>query len=255
VTVNTIESAMNQPAAPHIQHQTEIVALKKRLAKVHRIITAGGLWPLTKGHVSCRIAGTDRVLILGHIHAEGRSLANTDVDDIVTVDIEGNFIEGRIEPVDERFAHTEVYKARPDVHAVAHAHASTATAFGIAGVNILPVGNRGAIFAPRVPILTFDKQIDTPERGRMVVETLGEGCAVVLKNHGVVVTSDTIENVCITLFALEETAQLHWRAAQLGKVEAISNSEVRSVMTGHRYEEFFSHVWGHYEALDPWNGK
>jgi hypothetical protein len=70
-----------------------------------------------------------------------------------------------------------------------------------------------------------------------------------------VVTSDTIENVCITLFALEETAQLHWRAAQLGKVEAISNSEVRSVMTGHRYEEFFSHVWGHYEALDPWNGK
>lgn len=246
---------MNQPAAPHLQHETETIVLKKRLAKVHRIITAGGLWPLTKGHVSCRIPGTDRVLILGHIHAEGRSLANTDVDDIVTVDIEGKFIEGRIEPVDERFAHTEVYKARPDVHAVAHAHASMATAFGVAGVNILPVGNRGAIFAPHVPILTFDKQIDTPERGRMVVQALGEGCAVVLKNHGVVVTSDTIENVCITLFALEETAQLHWRAAQLGKVEAISNSEVKSVMTGHRYEEFFSHVWGHYEALDPWHGK
>jgi L-ribulose-5-phosphate 4-epimerase len=246
---------MNQPAAPHLQHETETIVLKKRLAKVHRIITAGGLWPLTKGHVSCRIPDTDRVLILGHIHAEGRSLANTDVDDIVTVDIEGKFIEGRIEPVDERFAHTEVYKARPDVHAVAHAHASMATAFGVAGVNILPVGNRGAIFAPHVPILTFDKQIDTPERGRMVVQALGEGCAVVLKNHGVVVTSDTIENVCITLFALEETAQLHWRAAQLGKVEAISNSEVKSVMTGHRYEEFFSHVWGHYEALDPWHGK
>jgi ribulose-5-phosphate 4-epimerase/fuculose-1-phosphate aldolase len=78
---------------------------------------------------------------------------------------------------------------------------------------------------------------------------------VVLKNHGVVVTSDTIENVCITLFSLEETAQLHWRAALLGKVEPVSNSEVRSVMTGHRYEEFFSHVWGHYEALDPWRGK
>lgn len=244
---------MNQPAAPRVQQETEVLALKKRLAKVHRIIAAGGLWPLTKGHVSCRIAGTDRVLILGHIHAEGRNLANTDVDDIVTIDIEGNFIEGRIEPVDERFAHTEVYKARADVQAVVHAHAPMATAFGIAGVNILPLGNRGAIFAPHVPILTFDKQIDTAERGRMVVQALGEGCAVVLKNHGVVVTSDTIENVCITLFALEETAQLHWRAAQLGKVEPISNSEVRSVMTGHRHEEFFSHVWGHYAALDPWH--
>jgi L-ribulose-5-phosphate 4-epimerase len=244
---------MNQPAAAHVQHETKVLALKKRLAKVHRIITAGGLWPLTKGHVSCRIAGTDRVLILGHIHAEGRNLANTDVDDLVTVDLEGNFVEGRIEPVDERFAHTEVYKARPEVQAVVHAHAPMATAFGIAGVNILPLGNRGTIFAPHVPILAFDKQIDTPERGRMVVQALGQGCAVVLKNHGVVVTSDTIENVCITLFALEETAQLHWRAAQLGKVESVSDAELRSVMTGKRYEEFFSHVWGHYEALDPWN--
>jgi ribulose-5-phosphate 4-epimerase/fuculose-1-phosphate aldolase len=246
---------MNLPNTLHIKPETEVLALKKRLAKVHRILTAGGIWPLTKGHVSCRVPGADRVLILGHIHSEGRSLANTDVDDIVTVDLEGNFIEGRIEPVDERFAHTEVYKARPDVHAVAHAHPPIAVAFGIAGVHILPVGNRGAIFAPKVPILTFDKQIDTPERGRMVVEALGASCAVVLKNHGVVVTSDTIENVCITLFALEETAELHWRAAQLGKVEAVSDAEVRRVMTGARYEEFFSHVWGHYEALDPWNKK
>ena len=71
-----------------------------------------------------------------------------------------------------RFAHTEVYKARADVQAVAHAHPPMSVAFGVAGVNILPVGNRGAIFAPKVPILGFDKQIDTPERGRMVVEAL-----------------------------------------------------------------------------------
>ena len=246
---------MNQLTSLHVGYETQVLVLKKRLAKVHRIITAGGVWPLTKGHVSCRVPGTDHVLILGHIHSEGRNLANTDVDDIVTVDIEGNFIEGRIEAVDERYAHTEVYKARPDVHAVIHAHPPIATAFGIAGVNILPVGNRGGIFAPHVPILSFDQQIDTPERGRMVANAIGKGRALVLKNHGVVVTSDTIENVCITVFALEETAQLHWRAAQLGKVEPITNAEVRSVLTGARYEEYFSHVWGHYEALDPWNRK
>lgn len=243
---------MNHPVVPQTL-ETQVLALKKRLAKVHRIITAGGLWPITKGHVSCRVPGTDRVIILGHIHADGRNLADTDVDDLVTVNLQGEFIEGSVEPVDERFAHTEVYKAHPEVQAVAHAHPPMATAFGVAGVNILPVGNRGAIFAPKVPILEFDKQIDTPERGRMVVEALGGGCALILKNHGVVVTSDTIENVCITLFSLEETATLHWRAAQLGKVDPLTNSEVRSVMTGHRYEEFFSHVWGHYEVLDPWH--
>lgn len=246
---------MNQLAVPQVAFDTQVLALKKRLAKVHRIITAGGLWPITKGHVSCRVPDTNHVLILGHIHAEGRNLADTDVDDIVTIDVDGNFVEGRIEAVEERYAHTEVYKARPDAHAVIHAHPTMATAFGIAGVNILPVGNRGAIFAPHVPILDFDKQIDTPERGRMVVEALGKAPAVVLKNHGVVVASDTIENVCITLFALEETAQLHWYAAQLGKVEPISDGEVRRVMTGTRYEEYFAHVWGHYEALDPRHSK
>ena len=65
--------------------ETEILALRRRLAKAHRILTAGGIWPITKGHVSARIPGTDKVLILGHIHSEGRSLIDTDVDDIVTV--------------------------------------------------------------------------------------------------------------------------------------------------------------------------
>src|SRR5436190_8616067 len=98
--------------------ETEIVLLRRRLAKAHRILTAGGIWPLTKGHVSARVPGTDQVLILGHIHADGRSLKHTDVDDIVTVDLEGNWLEGRVEPVDERYLHPETRKVRPEVMAV-----------------------------------------------------------------------------------------------------------------------------------------
>ncbi len=234
--------------------ETEKTILRRRLAKAHRVLTAGKIWPLTKGHVSARIPGTDQVLILGHIHADGRSLKHVDVDDIVTVDLEGNWLEGSVEPVDERYLHLEIMKARPEVMSVVHAHPTYSTAFGIANVNILPVGNRGAIFAPQVPILDFDRQIDTPERGKMASDAMGEGCAVVLKNHGIAVCSDSIENACITAFSLEETAQLHWIAAQLGPVQKISTGEVRSVLTGARKAEFFAHVWGHYAELDPWDG-
>ena len=233
--------------------ETEILGLRRRLARAHRILTAGGIWPITKGHVSARIPGTDHVLILGHIHSEGRSLIDTDVDDIMTVDIDGKWLEGRIEPVDERFLHLEIMKARPDVMSVVHAHPTYATAFGIAGVNIIPVGNRGAIFAPQVPIIDYDRQIDTPETGRMCRDAIGDAMALVLKNHGVAVCGDSIENATIATFALEETAQLQWIASQLGgKVEKISTGEVRSVLTGARKEEFYSHVWGHYARLDPW---
>jgi ribulose-5-phosphate 4-epimerase/fuculose-1-phosphate aldolase len=88
----------------------------------------------------------------------------------------------------------------------------------------------------------------------MVRDALGDSCALVLKNHGVAVCGDSIENACIATFALEETAQLHWIAAQIGPVQRISTGEVRSVLTGARKEEFFSHVWGHYARLDPWEG-
>jgi L-ribulose-5-phosphate 4-epimerase len=239
---------------PQHTQLTQNLLLRRRLAKVHRILTAGGLWPLTKGHVSARIPDTDHVLILGHIHADGRSLKHVDIDDIVTVDLDGNWIEGNVEPVDERFLHLEIMKARPDVMSIVHSHSTYATAFGIANTNILPVGNRGAIFAPFVPILDFDRQIDTPERGRMVVDALGKGCAVVLKNHGIAACSDSIENACVTAFALEETAHLHWIAAQLGPVQKISTGEVHSVLTGARKAEYFAHVWGHYAELDPWDG-
>jgi ribulose-5-phosphate 4-epimerase/fuculose-1-phosphate aldolase len=106
-----------------------------------------------------------------------------------------------------------------------------------------------------VPILDFDKQIDTPERGEMVRKAIGDGYAVVLKNHGVVVVGDTVENACVVAFALEETAQLQWIATALGTPQKISSGEVRSVLTGERKEEYFSHIWGHYEAMDPWNKK
>jgi len=202
--------------------ETEVLALRRRLARAHRILTAGGIWPITKGHVSARIPGTEHVLILGHIHSEGRSLIDTDVDDIVTVDIDGKWLEGRIEPVDERYLHLEIMKARPDVTSVVHAHPTYATAFGIAGTNILPVGNRGAIFAPKVPILDYDRQIDTPETGRMCRDAIGDGMALVLKNHGVAVVGDSIENAVIATFSLEETAQLQWIAGQVGTVEKIS---------------------------------
>jgi ribulose-5-phosphate 4-epimerase/fuculose-1-phosphate aldolase len=239
---------------PQKTAETEKTILRRRLAKAHRVLTAGGIWPLTKGHVSARVPGTDEVLILGHIHADGRSLRHVDIDDIVTVNLNGDWLEGNVEPVDERFLHLEIMKARPDVMSVVHAHPTYSTAFGIANVNILPVGNRGAIFAPFVPILDYDRQIDTPEQGRMCSDLIADGFAIVLKNHGVAVAADTIENACIATFSLEETAQLQWIASQLGPVQKISTGEVRSVLTGARKAEFFAHVWGHYAEMDPWDG-
>ena len=231
---------------------TEPVALKRRLARAHRILAAGGLLPLTKGHASARVPGSERILILGHIHGLGRTLDTTTADDIVTIGLDGVQVDGEIGAVGERYIHSAVMAARSDIGAVVHCHPTYATALGIAGIAVLPVGNRGGIFAPRVPILDFDGQIDTPERGEMVRDALGEGSAVVLENHGIVAAGSSIDAAVVTAFALEETAHLQWIASQVGTPKPLSAAECSRVSRGGpEHDEFFAHVWAHYAAMDP----
>lgn len=225
--------------------------LRIRLARVHRILAAGGIWPLTKGHVSARVSGKDEILVLGHIHAYGRTLDTTTADDICTIDYTGKQLAGRIEPVGELYMHTAILSHRLDLNSVVHCHSTYATALGVANVSILPVGREGAPFFPRVPILDFDGQIDTTEKGELLVQALGDGCAVVLKNHGTVVAADTPENAAMLAFALEDTARLQFIATAVGTPEGMSEAEARSTMSGHRRKEYFDHVWQHYLAMDP----
>src|SRR6185312_16238301 len=148
--------------------------LRIRLARVHRILAAGGIWPLTKGHASVRVPGTEEILVLGHIHAYGRTLDTTTAEDIVMIDYTGKQLAGRVEPVGELYMHTAVLSHRPDLNSVVHCHSTYATALGVANVNILPVGREGAPFYPKVPILDFDGQIDTTEKGDLLVKAMGE---------------------------------------------------------------------------------
>jgi L-fuculose-phosphate aldolase len=234
------------------QASTELARLKRRLAQAHRILAAGGLLPLTKGHVSARAPAGEGILILGHIHAMGRTLDTTTEDDITAITPDGVALPGALPPVGERYIHTAVLAGRTDVNAVVHCHPAHATAFGIAGVNVLPVGNRGGIFAPRVEILDFDGQIDTPERGELVRDALGDAPALVLRNHGIVAVGTKIETAVVTAFALEETARLQWIAASVGRPQPLSQIEsARVAAGGPDHDEFFSHVWAYYVAMDP----
>ncbi|MGH3222115.1 MAG: class II aldolase/adducin family protein [Streptosporangiaceae bacterium] len=225
--------------------------LRHRLARVHRILTAGGIWPLTKGHVSARVPGAKQILVLSHIHARGRTLDTTTPDDICTVGYDGTQLAGTIDPVGELYMHTAILSQRSDLHSVVHCHSTYATALGVAGVKILPVGRRGAPFYPQVPILDFDGQIDSAAKGQRLVDVLSDGCAVVLKNHGTVVAADTIENATMLAFALEDTARLQYLASGVGTPQGMSEAEARSTMSGHRRDEYFNHVWQHYAVMDP----
>src|SRR5579875_2114562 len=91
------------------------------------------------GHCSARVPGTDRVIIKPKHSKTVRSPAELGPDDMIVIDLDGNLIEGSDAPPSERFIHTEIYRARPDVQAVVHTHQRAATLLGIVGGELLPV--------------------------------------------------------------------------------------------------------------------
>ena len=88
--------------------------LRRLLADSCRIMFRLGLVDYM-GHPSVRIPGTDRVLIKPRHSLRIRSQDRVTPDDMVIIDLDGNPIEGRDRPPGERFIHTCIYRARPDV--------------------------------------------------------------------------------------------------------------------------------------------
>jgi len=225
---------------------------KEKVAQVMRILAQEGLLSLNLGHASAKIPGTENICIVGHIHEEGRNYYDVSPGDIVIINYEGDLVDGDKAP-GERFIHTEIYKKRPDIGGIIHAHPLFSTAFGIAGIPIKPIYYRGSIFAPEVPIMDYGAQIDKKELGTQVAESLGDAFAVLMRNHGNAVVGRTIEESCIAAFALERTAQLQYMANQLGGARCIPEEEINGkFMKGYNSDIYFHAEWTYWVTKDPW---
>ena len=118
---------------------TDIPLLKEKLAQACRVIGLLDLTKATTGHLSLRIPGTDHFLIRARGDFES-GVRFTAADDVITVDLNGKKIEGRedLSPPREVFIHTWLYKTRPNIGAVVHAHPPTLMLFTVCICYLFP---------------------------------------------------------------------------------------------------------------------
>lgn len=222
---------------------------KEKLILAHRILSIYGAFELNLGHVSVRLPESDRYMIIGHIHHLGKTFDDLEPEHLTIMDGEGEVVEGKLKPPGERFIHTEIYKIRPDVQSIAHAHPHTSVAFSVSGTDILPIGHRGTIFEPKVRMLDNPGQIDSPELGQEVAEAMGGTPAVILAGHGVVCVGGSIEESVTVMIALEDTAKLQLTASQVGTPRPIRAEQLEDGMThGIAFSEFVECTWAAYSA-------
>jgi ribulose-5-phosphate 4-epimerase/fuculose-1-phosphate aldolase len=135
---------------------------------------------------------------------------------MVRIDFEGNSLDPDAPaPSSERLAHCEIYRARPDVEAVVHAHATYATIMVLSGLPFLPVTTEAAFLAdiPRVPFT----MPGTKELAVVVRQALGNGTAVLMQNHGLIVAASSLRHAVNTAEVIERVAELIWGCYAVGK--------------------------------------
>ncbi len=230
-------------------------SLRVRLVEAIGVLVHEGLIDAF-GHISARLPGTDLALIPGHTHLEGKHIGQLTPEDILTIDFNGEVVEGHGEPPGERFIHTAVYQARPDVGAVVHVHPPMAIAFSVAGRPILPVWTQGSIFAPAVPMHDYPAQIDTTALGREVAASLGRSAALLLRAHGAVTVGESVQEACVVAVNLERNASIQWRAAVLGTARPIEDRYLEDgMMKGVSRAEYVHAYWEYYvqRTRDAWS--
>ena len=171
--------------------------------------------------------------------------------DIVAIDLEGALIEGSARPPLEFPLHAEIYRARPDVHAVMHTHPRWSTFLTMVGAAVRPVYAQGTLLGD-VPVVDSPLSVNSRAMGERVATTLGQGRAVLLKSHGAaIVGANVIECFALAVY-LEENAHRQYMALQIGSPYVFSDAEQQACRERLWSPSLFQKVWEHYRSrLNP----
>jgi L-ribulose-5-phosphate 4-epimerase len=164
------------------------------------------------GHVSARIPGSDRFILTPRI-----SLALVKADELLTVNLKGEVIEGSTAAPFEAWLHTALMKSKPSVNAITRIHARVANIFSVTDRKLEPVHNHGSFFSGGVPVFPTPDLISNEVLGNSVAQALGDRPAILLRGNGQVTVGRTIPEAVMMAIYLEEAAQVLYGALQIGR--------------------------------------
>ena len=194
-------------------------ALLEDLALGSRILAEFGVVDAF-GHVSARDPANPRHFLMS------RSLAPALVttEDIMEFDQDGNAVDARGRQVFlERFIHAEIYKARPDVMGIVHAHSPGVVPFSVSKTPLRPLFHNTAFLAAGVPVWDIAKDFGVTNmlvadnaKGKSLAATLGDKSVVLMRGHGDVTVGPNVRIAVFRAYYTDVNARLQAQAIGLG---------------------------------------
>jgi ribulose-5-phosphate 4-epimerase/fuculose-1-phosphate aldolase len=203
----------------------------------------GDIW----GHVGVRLPGNTGIAVQMFRRVEGEKK-----DWLVHFDYGLNKLSGIGTIPREAVIYTEIFKARPDVNAAVHCHASMCIALSLADKPIDWVHMQSSRFKGGTPIFPRPIYILDESEGADLAAALGKASALMIKGHGIVTVGETIDEACINALYMERTAKIMAIARLHGyegptpdSIETLTGSREK-LFRRPRDEMFHSAEWNYY---------
>ena len=216
------------------------------IIRVAQEIAQKGLVVATSGNVSARLSvedslGTKPAPNLGtDLKAERVLLTPSGLDyhkmqevDLVLTDLTGRIIQGQRRPTTELSLHLAIYRQRPDIRAIVHTHSLYASVLAVAGLPLPPVLDELAQKLGGVVPLTEYAPAGTEELAENTVKALDSGKAVLLANHGLIGTGETLEEALLICQLVEKGAQVYIYSRCLGEPNCLNSAQVQELRKRH----------------------
>lgn len=206
--------------------------LKKQVYEANMLLPKHNLVVFTWGNVS----GIDRKKGLFVIKPSGVPYEKLKLEDMIVVDLDGNKVEGTLNPSSDTATHAELYRKFKDIGGVVHTHSRWATIWSQAGRDIPPFGTTHADYicgpVPCTRALT-DEEVDGDyelETGKVIVERFQNDNinpayvpAVLVKSHGPFTWGKNAADAVYNAVVLEEVAMMAWHTEMLTQTQVHPN--------------------------------
>lgn len=185
------------------------------------------------GHISVRDPSNPERFYI----ARSMAPALVTLDDLVSVDLDGvvHDAQGRHTYV-ERFIHSEIFRARPEVMSIIHSHSPAVIPFGVTGARLRPICHMSGFLGAVTPVYeirhsageTSDLLIRNQALGVSLAQCLGQANVALMRGHGSVTVGTSIQQAVYRGIYTENNARLQALAAPLGEINFLTDAEAQA---------------------------
>ncbi len=198
-----------------------------------RLLHASGFVAATDGNLSVRL-DEERILVTPTCISKGRMRPA----DMVVVDMQGKRLRGTRRVSSEIGMHLLIYRLRPEVHGIVHAHPPTATGFAASGLGLSsPLVCEVVVGLGSIPLARYGTP-GTPELTDALEPLIPNHDAILMANHGVVTFGSSLESAFMKMETVEHFAKIAVVTHMLGQAQPLGEKEVEKL---HEVRQRYNH--------------